>query len=103
MERLRVLLAFLVVFVLACFTSVTEGLDNGLGQKPQMGWNSWNQFGCKIDETLIRESIDALVSTGLAKAGYRYMVCTLPQPHPNAPPPSRCCGHRGCPLPPCRT
>ncbi|XP_031249694.1 alpha-galactosidase-like isoform X2 [Pistacia vera] len=48
-------------------------LDNGLGRTPQMGWNSWNHFNCKIEEKLIRETADAMVSSGLAAAGYEYI------------------------------
>lgn len=48
-------------------------LDNGLGRTPPMGWNSWNHFGCKINETIIRETADLLVKTGLAAKGYRYL------------------------------
>ncbi|CAH9139691.1 unnamed protein product [Cuscuta epithymum] len=48
-------------------------LDNGLAQTPQMGWNSWNLFACKINETIVRETADALISTGLAKLGYTYV------------------------------
>ncbi|URE30797.1 alpha-galactosidase [Musa troglodytarum] len=48
-------------------------LANGLGMTPPMGWNTWNHFYCNINETVIRESADALVSTGLAKLGYRYV------------------------------
>uniref|UniRef100_K3ZTS3 Alpha-galactosidase n=1 Tax=Setaria italica TaxID=4555 RepID=K3ZTS3_SETIT len=48
-------------------------LDNGLGLTPQMGWNSWNHFQCDINETVIRSTADALVATGLAKAGYTYV------------------------------
>ena len=48
-------------------------LDNGLAKTPQMGWNSWNKFGCNINEKLIRDTIDALVDTGLADAGYKYV------------------------------
>lgn len=48
-------------------------LDNGLGLTPQMGWNSWNHFGCKINETLIKKTADLLVSTGLAAKGYVYL------------------------------
>ncbi|PIA35329.1 hypothetical protein AQUCO_03500017v1 [Aquilegia coerulea] len=48
-------------------------LANGLGITPPMGWNSWNHFSCKIDEKMIRETADALVSTGLAKLGYHYV------------------------------
>ncbi|WP_370179332.1 glycoside hydrolase family 27 protein [Alteriqipengyuania sp.] len=42
----------------------------GLAPTPPMGWNSWNHYGCNIDETLIRETADALVSSGLRDAGY---------------------------------
>lgn len=48
-------------------------LANGLGMTPPMGWNSWNHFNCKIDEKIIRETADALVSTGLSKLGYIYV------------------------------
>ncbi|XP_068647023.1 alpha-galactosidase 1-like [Aristolochia californica] len=48
-------------------------LTNGLGMTPPMGWNSWNHFNCMIDEKIIRETADALVSTGLSKLGYHYV------------------------------
>ncbi|XP_025802327.1 alpha-galactosidase 3 isoform X2 [Panicum hallii] len=48
-------------------------LNNGLALTPQMGWNSWNFFACNINETVIRETADALVSTGLAELGYSYV------------------------------
>lgn len=48
-------------------------LENGLGRTPQMGWNSWNHFNCDINEDLIRKTADAMVSTGLAALGYRYI------------------------------
>lgn len=38
-----------------------------------MGWNSWNHFACDISETLIKETVDAIVSLGLADAGYTYV------------------------------
>eukprot|EP01100_Stratorugosa_tubuloviscum_P003332 TRINITY_DN1801_c1_g1_i3.p1 TRINITY_DN1801_c1_g1~~TRINITY_DN1801_c1_g1_i3.p1 ORF type:complete len:353 (-),score=165.89 TRINITY_DN1801_c1_g1_i3:106-1164(-) len=38
-----------------------------------MGWNSWNHFGCSINEQLIKETADAIVQTGLGAAGYRYI------------------------------
>jgi alpha-galactosidase len=44
-----------------------------LALTPQMGWNSWNKFGCNIDEKLIRETADAMVSLGLKDAGYGYV------------------------------
>ncbi|KAJ4734281.1 Alpha-galactosidase [Rhynchospora pubera] len=48
-------------------------LENGHGRTPQMGWNSWNHFGCNINEQLIRQTADAMVNTGLASLGYKYI------------------------------
>ncbi|CAN6173813.1 unnamed protein product [Urochloa humidicola] len=48
-------------------------LENGLGRTPQMGWNSWNHFHCKINEQIIRQIADAMVDNGLAKLGYQYI------------------------------
>ncbi|RDY03229.1 hypothetical protein CR513_13200, partial [Mucuna pruriens] len=48
-------------------------VNNGLGQTPPMGWNSWNHFACNINENLIRQTADAMVSTGLAALGYQYI------------------------------
>lgn len=48
-------------------------LANGLGLTPPMGWNSWNHFNCNIDENIIRQTADAMVSTGLSKLGYQYV------------------------------
>jgi len=45
----------------------------GLAETPPMGWNSWNHFGCNIDEALIRETADAIVASGLRDAGYEYV------------------------------
>lgn len=45
----------------------------GLAQTPPMGWNSWNKFACNIDENLIREIADAMVSSGMRDAGYTYI------------------------------
>eukprot|EP01083_Nonionella_stella_P136015 413728_1 len=47
-------------------------LNNGLALTPQMGWNSWNHYACGITEDIMKSTMDALVSTGLAKAGYIY-------------------------------
>ena len=49
-------------------------LRDGLAPTPPMGWNSWNKFQAEIDETLVRETADAFVDTGMREAGYRYVV-----------------------------
>ena len=38
-----------------------------------MGWNTWNKFGCKINEQLIKETADYIVKLGLDKVGYKYV------------------------------
>jgi len=44
-----------------------------LAPTPPMGWNSWNTFGCDINEQLIRDTADALVASGMRDAGYEYV------------------------------
>lgn len=46
----------------------------GLALTPQMGWNSWNKFGTDINEQMVKEMADALVSTGLRDAGYNHIL-----------------------------
>lgn len=38
-----------------------------------MGWNSWNHFARKIDHAIVRSTADAMVSSGMQKAGYTYV------------------------------
>ncbi|WP_428332838.1 NPCBM/NEW2 domain-containing protein [Novosphingobium sp.] len=45
----------------------------GSAPVPPMGWNSWNAFNSDIDETKLLASATALVTTGLAAKGYRYV------------------------------
>lgn len=41
---------------------------------PPRGWNTWNHFGCNIDEQVIRDTADAMVASGMQAAGYDYLV-----------------------------
>jgi alpha-galactosidase len=45
--------------------AITFCVDNGLGLTPQMGWNSWNHFGCNISEELIKKTADMMIRSGL--------------------------------------
>jgi len=47
---------------------------NGLALTPPMGWNSWNKFGCNVDEKIVRSVADAMAAGGMRDAGYRYVV-----------------------------
>lgn len=49
------------------------GLQNGLGLTPQMGWNSWNQFRCNVNETVIKSAAYMLATSGLRDLGYVYV------------------------------
>jgi alpha-galactosidase len=48
--------------------------DNGLARTPPMGWNSWNKFHDKFDDATVRTMADAMVSSGMSKAGYKYII-----------------------------
>ncbi len=45
-----------------------------LGKTPPMGWNSWNRFGCNIDEATVMRQADAMAASGMKAAGYKYIV-----------------------------
>lgn len=71
----------LIVSVLAAIYCFGQGdnysqnytkFDN-MALTPPMGWNSWNKFACNVDEKLIRETADAMVSSGMKAAGYSYI------------------------------
>ncbi len=48
--------------------------DDGLAMTPPMGWYPWNIFGQEPqNERLIKEIVDALVSSGMKDAGYTYV------------------------------
>lgn len=40
---------------------------------PIMGWSSWNNFRVHINENMIKEQADAMISSGLYEAGYRFI------------------------------
>lgn len=46
--------------------------DNGV-TKPPMGWSSWNCFRNNIDEEKITRIAEALIKTGLADKGYKFV------------------------------
>ena len=48
-------------------------LDNGLGRTPPLGWSGFNFFAFELNETIMLETADAMISTGLAKLGFEYV------------------------------
>lgn len=64
-----------IFIIFLCLLNIqnTLALENGLARTPPMGWNSWNHFGGNINETIVREIADAMVSSGMRDAGYVYV------------------------------
>jgi alpha-galactosidase len=46
---------------------------NGLAATPPMGWNDYNAYGLDVTESLVRETADTMVASGLRDAGYVYV------------------------------
>jgi alpha-galactosidase len=63
----------LTFFALIVFTNIYGQKYEKLALTPPMGWNSWNRFACDINEQLIREIADTIVSSGMKNAGYVYV------------------------------
>ncbi|MCB0485213.1 MAG: glycoside hydrolase family 27 protein [Flavobacteriaceae bacterium] len=65
--------SFLTILLLSGH-SYAQKFEN-LALTPPMGWNSWNRFECEgVNETVIKEMADTMVSKGLKDAGYEYIV-----------------------------
>ena len=73
MGRLAVV-AVVVLLALAVGAGRATALENGLARTPPMGWNAFYSLGCRVDERVARETADALVASGMAAAGYRYVL-----------------------------
>jgi alpha-galactosidase len=78
--RSRQLRAAFVAFALVVGTlfgvavsAPAQALGNGLALTPPMGWNDWNSFGCNVSESLVEQTADLIVSSGMKDAGYQYV------------------------------
>jgi len=71
---MRRLIAALLCLISLAGAGKAWALDNGVARTPPMGWNSWNRFGCAVDERVIRGSADAMVASGMRDAGYQYII-----------------------------
>ncbi|CAN9253493.1 unnamed protein product [Alternaria alternata] len=46
---------------------------DGTGRLPAMGWSSWNEYECAINETVFLDTGALLISLGLKDLGYNYV------------------------------
>lgn len=67
-------MSFLIIIWLMPHLSYSQEFEE-LAKTPPLGWNSWNCFRCTgINEKVIMEIADAMVSSGMKNAGYEYIV-----------------------------
>ena len=64
----------IIAFMIAGMSVTFAQKDRTLALTPPMGWNSWNTFSKNINEAMIKEMVDAMVSSGMKDAGYTYFV-----------------------------
>ncbi len=69
-KKTFIIIAFMIAGVGVTFAQK----DRTLALTPPMGWNSWNTFSKNINEAMIKEMVDAMVSSGMKDAGYTYFV-----------------------------
>jgi alpha-galactosidase len=72
MMKNRILCVLSLVAALCPLSSFAQ--KTVLAATPPMGWNSWNKFGCNVNESMIREMADAMVKSGMKDVGYEYIV-----------------------------
>lgn len=71
-----------LLYILTCFPAICQEAAKPvtvtkwerLAMTPPMGWNSWNTFQTNINENLVKQTADIMVSTGMKDAGYTYIV-----------------------------
>ena len=66
-------IAFIQGFSQSSFYKYEYSKFGDIALTPPMGWNSWNKFACNVDENMIRQMADAMVTSGMKDAGYTYI------------------------------
>ncbi len=65
---------FLFLLLIISSLNLSGQKFENLALTPPMGWNSWNKLATNINDKDIREIADAMVSSGMKDAGYKYIV-----------------------------
>ena len=63
----------LTVMLMLSFFYIGSWVNAQNPKTPMMGWSSWNSFRVDINEQLIKETADVMVSKGLKEAGYTFV------------------------------
>ena len=73
MKKFSISIISIFLFV-SCGTLTNSSKKKVTTERPPiMGWASWNNYRVNINENIIKSQADALVSSGLAKVGYKYI------------------------------
>ena len=65
----------LIIILVVLSSQIYAQKFQDLAQTPPMGWNSWNYFECdNINEQVIKDMADAMISSGMHDVGYEYIV-----------------------------
>lgn len=73
MKNLKLFIIILLLNTIFFSKSSAQKFEQ-LALTPPMGWNSWNTFQVNINEQMLRDMVDAMVSSGMRDAGYTYFV-----------------------------
>jgi alpha-galactosidase len=81
--RVTISTVFSAAAMVIIFYGSSFALNNGLAKTPQMGFNTWNWFGCDgnsdlgphgdVTDTVILQLANALITTGMKDCGYTYV------------------------------
>lgn len=63
----------LVSLLLASPAVALVSKDGTTGRLPAMGWNSWNEYACDINEDIFLKIGQRLIDLGLKDAGYNHV------------------------------
>lgn len=72
MQRITMIALWAAAAVMCAAPAYAKKFEH-LAYTPPMGWNSWNHFACNVDETLIKQTADMMVKSGMKDAGYEYV------------------------------
>lgn len=78
-QMIVLLMASLITMSSRSWTQQTRSMQQASAAKelrvppPPMGWSSWNSFSNRVNSQIVMEQAKALVSSGLAQRGYRYV------------------------------
>jgi alpha-galactosidase len=73
MKYIKSLVILMLIGTMGCTRLMAQKFEE-LAQTPPMGWNSWNTFQTNINEQMLKDMVDACVSSGMRDAGYTYFV-----------------------------